>query len=334
VPWLTASATARWRSSGASPASPRRGVVLTAQPAVRSGDLLCDSPLAALLARHRTSCAAATVLLAARRACVSSERKVGRAPLGCDYVGLDAARAQLFFTAASRDVRETLRLPRAALRCAGEVSVHTELVDAQAYVLHASLLALLADRPGFSSLRRELLPLLVRRQFDGRPYLRAAPDGDGAPEGDVAWRARALAGPAPGVSRTVCVLLADPCAFVARCDSLRAYLELNRELAAPEQQHITGLPLSRHDNFLGQQVELGQKSTVGPGCIVGFASRLGDKVTVKRSVMGRRCRVASGVKISNCVLHDGTCLLLAAHRSRPNAASNPRPLQTWSLRRG
>ena len=133
-------------------------------------------PLASILARHRTSAAAATVLLAPRRASLAPEVKVGRAPSGVDYVGLDASRAQLCFCAASGDVRDVLRLPRATLRAAGAVALRTDLVDAQAYVLHASLLRVLAAKPAFTSLRRDLLlmPSLAYARDSRLPFERSS----------------------------------------------------------------------------------------------------------------------------------------------------------------
>ena len=320
-------------------------------------------PLASLLARHRTSAAAATVLLAPRRASLAPEVKVGRPPAGVDYIGLDASHTQLCFVGASKDVREVLRLPRATLRAAGDVSLHTDLLDAQAYVLHASVLPILAAKPAFTSVKRDLLPYLVRRQFDARPY--AAPVASTAPcdAGDVqpptpdgqprlsATGGTAIGGPiggplvlsaapgvgsgspgpAPGISRKVGVYLADASAYVVRVDSLRAYLEINRELASPaDAAHLTGLTLSKHDNYLGREVEIGAKSAVGSACIVGWGSKLGDKCTMKRSVMGRRCRTGSGVKIVNSVVHDGALV----RRAKFSLACTHAPFDCLLRRRG
>jgi translation initiation factor eIF-2B subunit gamma len=107
----------------------------------------------------------------------------------------------------------------------------------------------------------------------------------------------------------VSVLLAAPGAYVARCDSPKAYLELNRELAsATEGGHLTGFTLSRHDNYLQPALELGAKAVIGPGCVVGYGARLGDRASVKRSVLGRRVRLAAAVKIVNSVLHEEAAL--------------------------
>lgn len=353
------------------------------QVVVVSGDLVCDVPLSTLIARHRTSEALATVLLAPRRASLTPEPgKAGKPPPGVDYVGLDASRRVLCFCAAGKDVKETLPLPRGMLRAAGDVTVHTGLVDVQAYVFNVAHVVhqlLLETKPNFTSLRRDLLPYLVRKQFElgqhartssssgvagiGQAHQQQPPSplsaDDMMASGGLPGAGHLLAsvslppalipgGIAPtivapvtpatltispvassadvrqsmppaigtgiqglsdgilgGVNASVGVMLTAESAFCSRVDSLRAYVELNRDLALPEAGHITGLPLNKaYDNFVHAQVELGAKSAVGPGCIVGFGCKLGDRATLKRSVMGRRCRVGSSAKVSNCVVHD------------------------------
>ena len=44
---------------------------------------------------------------------------------------------------------------------------------------------------------------------------------------------------------------------------------------------------------------------VGPACIVGDNSSLGDKCSVKRCVIGSNCRLGANVKVINCVVMDG-----------------------------
>ena len=36
---------------------------------------------------------------------------------------------------------------------------------------------------------------------------------------------------------------------------------------------------------------------VGPHCMLGEGSEMGDKCSIKRSVVGRHCRIGSGVKV-------------------------------------
>ena len=282
---------------------------------VVAGDLLCCAPLSALLAKHRGSGAAATVLLAPRRPGLAPERKAGRPPPGVDYIGLDASGSRLCFASCSEDAGETLRLPRAAASAAAPLTVHTELADCGAYALHATALAALAARPNFTSLRRALLPHLVRRQFSASTAPAAfAADGDadgGGGGGGGAGDGGSGAGDATD-PRLVAVYILPPTVFAMRVDSLKAYAEANRELASPGGEgaaRLHGLPLhTTHDNYVSRDCEIGAKSAVGPGCVVGPGVRLAEKVSIKRSVIGSRCRLGAGARVTSTVVHEDVAI--------------------------
>lgn len=42
---------------------------------------------------------------------------------------------------------------------------------------------------------------------------------------------------------------------------------------------------------------------IGPQCMLGEGLQMGDKCSVKRSVIGRHCRIGSNVKVLNSSLH-------------------------------
>ena len=62
---------------------------------------------------------------------------------------------------------------------------------------------------------------------------------------------------------------------------------------------------AKHGNYVHEGVQLGSKTTVASACMVGRGSSLGDKCSVKRSVLGANCRLGANVKIINSVLMDG-----------------------------
>lgn len=112
----------------------------------------------------------------------------------------------------------------------------------------------------------------------------------------------------------VAVYMAPEGKFCGRVNTLQAYGDVNREVAAPDSAlHLTGMTPSRHDNVLAPTVTMGSKATVGPACIVGDQSSLGDKCSVKRSVIGSGCRLGAGCKVINSVLLDGVTLGDGAH---------------------
>lgn len=48
-------------------------------------------------------------------------------------------------------------------------------------------------------------------------------------------------------------------------------------------------------------VQMGSKTTIGAGCMIGSDVVLGDKVSVKRSVIGPGCTVGAGAKVLQLV---------------------------------
>ena len=72
-----------------------------------------------------------------------------------------------------------------------------------------------------------------------------------------------------------------------------------RDVATPQLAlHLLGPPTNpKHDNWLDPSVKLGAKTTVGPGCIIGAGTVVGDKGSVKRSVVGLDCKIGSNAKV-------------------------------------
>ena len=146
-----------------------RAAMPTANPdaqvlAVVAGDLVTDVRLSDVLATHVRGGAVATCLLAKRRAWNGLDMKVGRPPKGAHYVGL--ANDRLLLMADEEDVDKVLKLRRPMLGRARDLVVHTDLLDAQLYVLDkARVRALLDAKPRMTSLQLDVIPALVRRQF-------------------------------------------------------------------------------------------------------------------------------------------------------------------------
>ena len=132
--------------------------------AVISGDLVTDVRLSDVLATHVRGGAVATCLLAKRRAWNGVDMKVGRPPKGAHYVGL--ANDKLLLMADEEDVDKVLKLRRPMLGRVRDLVVHTDLLDAQLYVLdRAQVKTMLDDKPRMTSLQLDVIPALVRRQF-------------------------------------------------------------------------------------------------------------------------------------------------------------------------
>ena len=67
---------------------------------------------------------------------------------------------------------------------------------------------------------------------------------------------------------------------------------------------LSARPRPGFDNFVHETVTLGSKTTVATGCMLGRGSSLGDRCTIKRSVLGANCTLGANVKLINSVVMD------------------------------
>ena len=89
---------------------------------------------------------------------------------------------------------------------------------------------------------------------------------------------------------------------------------------------------AKHGNYVHEGVQIGSKTTVASACMVGRGSSLGDKCSVKRSVLGANCRLGSNVKIINSVLMDSVVVDDSCHVQNSIVCSGAH-LQVWRTAR-
>jgi translation initiation factor eIF-2B subunit gamma len=241
--------------------------------------------------------------------------KVGRPPKGAHYVGLSGDK--LLLMADEEDVDKVLKLRRPMMNRVSDFVVHTDLLDAQLYVLDKNEVSnLLEQKRHMTSLQLDVIPALVRRQFapkSDQVGKSSAAESNGADaNADDGGLMEAVFGvdkenkdvKGEGAPRPCCAHLAPDDAYCARVDTVvPALLEVSREIAdGAVAAHLNGRRMSKYENFVDPTVVIGGKSTIGPGCIVGGGTSFGEKCSVKRSVVGAGCSVGSGVKLVNCVV--------------------------------
>ncbi|KAK6164002.1 hypothetical protein DH2020_000866 [Rehmannia glutinosa] len=192
----------------------------------------------------------------------------------------------------------------------------------------AIILSVLQDvlnqKETFQSLRRDVLPYLVRSQLRSELLLNGAQSEENGNVKDAFQNSKILlsqllanastpsfheiyalgpAGTAPTLRKThkCCVYIANNSKYCARLNSIQAFSDINRDIVG-DASHLSGYTFSAHNNIIHPSAVLGSKTTVGPQCMLGEGSQMGDKCSVKKSVIGRHCRIGSNVKIVNSVV--------------------------------
>uniref|UniRef100_A0A8C6VQB8 Translation initiation factor eIF2B subunit gamma n=1 Tax=Nothobranchius furzeri TaxID=105023 RepID=A0A8C6VQB8_NOTFU len=82
-----------------------------------------------------------------------------------DFVGVDQSGKRLLFMANEADLEDGLSVRKSILRKHPRMHIKTGLVDAHLYCLKKAVVDFLTENKSISSIRGELVPLLVRKQF-------------------------------------------------------------------------------------------------------------------------------------------------------------------------
>ena len=109
--------------------------------------------------------------------------------------------------------------------------------------------------------------------------------------------------------------------FIARANTVPTFLESNRwmlkalssqspppfSIPSISNEHLDGAaPATTQSKDETLQSSSAQLS---PDSLIGFGTKIGDRASIKRSVVGNRCEIAGGARLSGCVLMDGCRVL-------------------------
>lgn len=102
--------------------------------------------------------------------------------------------------------------------------------------------------------------------------------------------------------------------FVARANTIPTYLECNRYLLKALAHQATlpfALPSVSIDHNESSTTIEGESlqatsAQISPDSIIGVGVRIGDRASIKRTVIGNRCEVGRGARLSGCILLDGS----------------------------
>lgn len=249
-----------------------------------------------------------------------------------DFVGIDpeTSRLVLFDNAADLDDDE-ISIPMKILRKFPCVDIHKDLLDAHLYIFAHWVLDLLAEKKWISTVKGELVPYLVKKQFRKpklvepdsagiTPTLATSEGGpvDGLPAGppvdpfaDLIIKEAGSLGvvPAPEVLCVAHTITPDEKLLCVRANTVHLYSETNRQLPTYLRKLTSttkvydDVPYELvHESSKGPIEEA--RATVGGDAMVGPQSTVGHKCLIKRSIIGKHCTLGAKVSITNSVIMD------------------------------
>uniref|UniRef100_A0A665UI11 Translation initiation factor eIF2B subunit gamma n=1 Tax=Echeneis naucrates TaxID=173247 RepID=A0A665UI11_ECHNA len=236
-----------------------------------------------------------------------------------DFVGVDQSGKRLLFMANEADMEDGLSIRKSIMRKHPRMHIKTGLVDAHLYCLKKAVVDFLTENKSISSIRGELVPYLVRKQFSkttnsqknkddvddqnqkkndellitsrDEPLLQLAQERScwNDHHGDMS---EAYHG---GKMRCYVHIMDQGLCY--RVNTLAAYIEANR--MAPK---LFEEPAVHPSAAISERCQMGSDSIIGAQCQVA------DKTSIKRSTIGNSTIVKEKVKVTNTIIMHGVTI--------------------------
>ncbi|KAF5923240.1 hypothetical protein HPG69_012330 [Diceros bicornis minor] len=200
------------------------------------------------------------------------------------------------------------------------IRFHTGLVDAHLYCLKKYVVDFLMENKSITSIRSELIPYLVRKQFSsassqqGREekeedlkkkepksldiysFIKEANTLTFAPY-DACWNAcQEDRWEDLSRSQVRCYVHIMKEGLCSRVSTLGLYMEANRQVCKL-------LPvLCPEESLIHSSAQIVSKHLVGVDSLIGPDTQVGEKSSIKHSVIGSSCVIRDRVTITNCLL--------------------------------
>ncbi|KAI1280837.1 Translation initiation factor eIF-2B subunit gamma [Halotydeus destructor] len=314
-----------------------------------SSDVITDYSILKFVNFHRTHDPALTVLVSNVLSLVSENSTVpgrkGKNKLEKDLIAVDSKNdGRLVFLSSEADFEDNVQLKTVVTSRCANIVVHSNYMDTHVYVLKKWVVDFLRDQQQISSIKGELVPLLLAKQFrkmrESRPNPLSAPPSmvvtPNSVNGDIFSYATAdpfqelfrsgMFSTDPG--KRVGLLLEDNSERVypngviscfvqvvsegvcVRANTIAAYLEANRLLARSPAAWGLGSPT---DPSTPSSVGTGSmprtpRTQIAADSLVGESSVVGEKVSIKRTIVGPNCRIGDKVKLINSLIMDGSII--------------------------
>ncbi|XP_069498456.1 translation initiation factor eIF2B subunit gamma [Ambystoma mexicanum] len=239
-----------------------------------------------------------------------------------DFIGVDNSGKRLLYMSNEADMEEELVMRKSILQKHPRIHIRTDLVDAHLYCLKKYVVDFLVETGSFTSIRRELIPYLVRKQFSSAALLQQnqnyskeedAKKKDRKPldicsfievdqlladaQEKSCWNdhggdmQEAYHG---GKLRCYVHIMKEGLCF--RVNNLGLYIEANRQVPKLLSSLCPEEPL------IHPSVQIVDRFMIGSDSIIGQSTQVGEKTSIKRSVVGASCGIKEKSKITNCII--------------------------------
>ncbi|XP_075037721.1 translation initiation factor eIF2B subunit gamma isoform X2 [Mixophyes fleayi] len=231
-----------------------------------------------------------------------------------DFIGVDEAGSRLLLLANEEDLDDGLNLKKSVFQRYPRIHIKMGMIDAHLYCLRKYVVDFLAANDSFSSIRRELVPYLVRKQFSSHQKkdqevakeTRTSDIYSFIPRDELLETALSNSSwnnhrgvemePYQG-SRLRCYVHVAQSELCFRVNSLAMYIEANKQ--------VPQCSVCSEEPRVHPSAVITDKLMVGPDSMIGAQTQVGEKTSVKHSLLGSNCVIRDRVKITNCIIMNG-----------------------------
>lgn len=291
---------------------------------VISCDLITDLSLHHIANIHRTYDASVTMLLS-----TVPQQYLDIAPPGVktrkrsdkDFIGFDEKGDRVLFMASEADLEETVTFRKSVLKRNPFINIRSGLTDCHLYLMKKWVVDYLSTSKSISSIRSELIPYLVKKQFSKPKQdilntnqsvisMETKPDiFSFSSDDELTHRVREMStwidheGDMEDCyhnNKIRCYAYIQDGGFCVRTNTIAAYSESNKQIP----RLLPNLAPSLEISNIHPAATVKNKSQVGGDCLIAEGTLLGDKSSVKRSIVGKHCKIGDKCKIANSVIMD------------------------------
>ncbi|XP_019727217.1 translation initiation factor eIF2B subunit gamma isoform X2 [Hippocampus comes] len=239
-----------------------------------------------------------------------------------DFVGVDQSGKRVLFMANEVDLEDGLSIRKSILNKHPRMLIKTGLVDAHLYCMKKAVVDFLTDNKSISSVRGELVPYLVRKQFSkarSSPKPKDDTDeqsqtkSDNSPNNELLISSRddrllQLAqerscwndhhgdmSEAYHGGKLRCYVHIMDQGLCYRVNTIAAYIEANRLVP----KLLFEEPAVHPSAVISERCQMGSDSMIGALC------HIADKTSIKRSTIGSSTTVKEKVRVTNSIIMHG-----------------------------
>eukprot|EP01111_Echinosteliopsis_oligospora_P013260 TRINITY_DN4715_c0_g1_i1.p1 TRINITY_DN4715_c0_g1~~TRINITY_DN4715_c0_g1_i1.p1 ORF type:complete len:320 (+),score=99.57 TRINITY_DN4715_c0_g1_i1:167-1126(+) len=226
-----------------------------------------------------------------------------------DYIALDDKRERVLFIKSSVEEEGDLSVNKALLMRYPHMRINTTLLDAHLYVFSRWVLDALdekfKEKKKISSIKEELVPYLISCQGSSRKQQELPPTAKTSPQELALTMASTYVSkdPSSPSDNISCFAYVMDKGYCTRATDVATYLEANRDIARSAAVYM---PFEKKgkNNFIDESSNIHPQTQTGADCVVGAGSKMGERCSVKKSIIGKHCIIGDNVKITNSVIMD------------------------------